>query len=188
MSSLTRRKFLAGCAGITTGASSAAATLNWADLMLAADSDPLPPESGILVLVTMYGGNDGINTVVPLNNDAYHDARPELAYAPDELLPLDGDFGLNPAMPGFASMFESNSLAIVRGVGYPEPDRSHFRSMDIWQKRIHRQPCNNRLGRPLARRRRRRPSTRTQYRICPAEAGKRRNHDGSRVRFAGGAT
>ncbi|WP_460359530.1 DUF1501 domain-containing protein [Mycobacterium sp. ZZG] len=70
---------------------------------------------------------------MPLADDAYQDARPELAYDPDELIQLDPEFGLNPAMPGMAEMFESKTLAIIRGVGYPEPDRSHFRSMDIWQ-------------------------------------------------------
>ena len=93
----------------------------------------MPDGSGILVIVTLYGGNDGINTVIPYTDNAYHDARPDLAYAPDEVLPLDGQFGLNPALAGLAGLWGTRRLAIVRGVGYPNPDRSHFRSMDIWQ-------------------------------------------------------
>ena len=81
----------------------------------------------------MYGGNDGINTVIPYADNAYHDARPELAYAPGDVLHLDGQLGLNPALKGLAQQWNSRKLAIVRGVGYPQPDHSHFRSMDIWQ-------------------------------------------------------
>ena len=85
------------------------------------------------MLVTLYGGNDGLNTVVPYADPAYHDARPELAYSAEEVLHLDGQLGLNPAMTGLAALWKEKKLAIVRGVGYPKPDRSHFRSMDIWQ-------------------------------------------------------
>lgn len=134
MVNLNRRRFLASCTGIgAAGLLSATTTFTWDELMQAAKASPLAEGSGILVLVTLYGGNDGINTLVPLADDAYQDARPELAYAPDELLALDEEFGLNPEMPGMAKMFDEKSLAIIRGVGYPEPDRSHFRSMDIWQ-------------------------------------------------------
>lgn len=134
MANFSRRSFLAGCAGVgAAGVLTATTSFTWPELLQAARADPLPAGSGILVLITLYGGNDGINTLVPLTDDAYHDARPELAYSPDELLALDKEFGLNPEMTGMADMFKSESLAIVRGVGYPEPDRSHFRSMDIWQ-------------------------------------------------------
>lgn len=134
MRSLSRRGFLAGCAGAgAIGATAATTTFTWGELMQTAQADPLPTGSEIVVLVTLYGGNDGVNTLVPLHDNAYHDARPELSYQPDELLPLDADFGLNPGMPGLAQMFKEDSLAIIRGVGYPDPDRSHFRSMDIWQ-------------------------------------------------------
>lgn len=134
MTTSSRRSFLRTCAGVGgAGLLVGTSNLAWPDLMRVADASPRPDDAGILVLITLYGGNDGINTLVPLQDDAYHDARPELAYSPDELLALDEEFGLNPEMSGFAKMFRSNSLAIVRGVGYPNPDRSHFRSMDIWQ-------------------------------------------------------
>jgi uncharacterized protein (DUF1501 family) len=90
------------------------------------------PGNGILVMLTLYGGNDGLNTVVP-NDSAYLAARGELAHQPNTTLKLDDAFGLNPAMPGFKSLWDAKRLAIVRGVGYPNPNRSHFRSMDIWQ-------------------------------------------------------
>lgn len=93
----------------------------------------LPDGAGVLVLVTLYGGNDGLSTVIPSTDSAYQDARPDLAYAPEEVLPLDGALGLNPAMTGLSQVWTDKNLAIVRGVTYPTPDRSHFRSMDIWQ-------------------------------------------------------
>jgi len=134
MAELNRRKFLiagagVGAAGLLTGV--VATTLP--DMLAAARERPLPVGSGILVIVTLYGGNDGINTVIPYTNNAYHDARPDLAYAPEEVLPLDGQLALNPALAGLAGLWRGRRLAIVRGVGYPNPDRSHFRSMDIWQ-------------------------------------------------------
>ncbi len=101
--------------------------------MREAKQRPLAEGSGVLVILTLYGGNDGINTVIPYADNAYHDARPELAYAPGDVLALDGQLGLNPALKGLAQQWNNRKLAIVRGVGYPQPDHSHFRSMDIWQ-------------------------------------------------------
>ncbi|MDQ2957237.1 MAG: DUF1501 domain-containing protein [Actinomycetota bacterium] len=101
--------------------------------MSSAASRPLPAGQQVLVVLTMYGGNDGLNTLVPYADPAYHSARPELAYAPADVLHLDDQLGLNPAMTGLAKLWQGKQLAIVRGVGYPQPDHSHFRSMDIWQ-------------------------------------------------------
>lgn len=88
---------------------------------------------GVLVLVTLYGGNDGLNTLVPYADPAYITGRGELAIGPAEVLQLDAQFGLNPGLSGFKKLWDNKQLAIVRGVGYPNPNRSHFRSMDIWQ-------------------------------------------------------
>ncbi|WP_285031003.1 DUF1501 domain-containing protein [Mycolicibacterium sp. lyk4-40-TYG-92] len=134
MPEFNRRKFLiasagAGAAGLLGGV--AAVTLP--DLLRESQDRPLQTNQGILVIVTLYGGNDGLNTVIPYADNAYHDARPELAYRPEEVLHLDAAFGLNPALTGMSKLWQSDKLAIVRGVGYPKPDRSHFRSMDIWQ-------------------------------------------------------
>jgi uncharacterized protein (DUF1501 family) len=134
MPDLSRRKFLIASAGLgAAGLLSGAVAVSWSDLMRAAQDRPLAEASGVLVIVTLYGGNDGINTVIPYADNAYHDARPELAYAPGDVLALDGQLGLNPALKGLAQQWNDRKLAIVRGVSYPRPDHSHFRSMDIWQ-------------------------------------------------------
>lgn len=131
---LTRRSFLIG-SGVVGGAALLAggAAITWTDVAKAAQATPLPAGTPILVLLTLYGGNDGLNTLVPYADPAYATARPGLAYTADQVLRLDDHFGLNPGLAGFAKLWADRKLAIVRGVGYPKPDRSHFRSMDIWQ-------------------------------------------------------
>ncbi|GIE94239.1 DUF1501 domain-containing protein [Paractinoplanes rishiriensis] len=129
MDTITRRRFLlaSGVAATATGG----AALGLTDLLdTASDRDPA---AGTLVLVTLYGGNDGLNTVIPYADPAYARARPALAYPADQVLDLDGTFGLNPALAGLHRLFRAGRLAVLHGVGYPKPDRSHFRSMDIWQ-------------------------------------------------------
>ncbi len=86
-----------------------------------------------LVLLTLYGGNDGLNTVVPYQNGAYASARGALALEPSTVLPLSEGFGLHSAMPGFKKLWDAKELAIVHGVGFADPNYSHFESMDIWQ-------------------------------------------------------
>jgi uncharacterized protein (DUF1501 family) len=136
--SITRRRFLVA-SGVTAGLALAtgAITVTFKELINAGQSGdhplPPPPDTTILVLVTLYGGNDGLNTVVPASNPAYRKNRPDLAYGEDEVLPLGEGLGLNPAMTGFKAMWDDKRLAIVRGVSYPKPDHSHFRSMAIWQ-------------------------------------------------------
>ena len=90
-------------------------------------------DSPILVLLQLAGGNDGLNTVVPYTNDFYHNARPRIGIAADQALKLDDTLGLNPALAGFKSLYDAGHLAVVNGVGYPNPNRSHFRSTEIWQ-------------------------------------------------------
>jgi uncharacterized protein (DUF1501 family) len=135
MDTLTRRRFLIA-SGVTGGAvlaagAAGAATYTLRDILDTANDRPTDAKT--LVLVTLYGGNDGLNTVIPYADPAYHDARPDLAYRPEEVLHLDSALGLNPGLKGFKRLFDQHRLAIVRGVGYPKPDHSHFRSMDIWQ-------------------------------------------------------
>lgn len=86
----------------------------------------------ILVVVELAGGNDGLNTIVPFSDDAYYKARPELAIPVADVLRIDGHHGFHPALRGFADLLESDRLAIVQNVGYPDPNQSHFESMDIW--------------------------------------------------------
>jgi uncharacterized protein (DUF1501 family) len=134
MPEINRRRFLIASAGVgAAGLLSGAVAVSWPDLMRAARDRPLPAAAGVLVIVSLYGGNDGINTLIPYADNAYHDARPELAYQPGDVLHLDQQLGLNPAMKGLAQLWAQRQLAIVRGVSYPQPDHSHFRSMDIWQ-------------------------------------------------------
>lgn len=91
---------------------------------------------GIIVLLTLYGGSDGLNVVVPASDSAYQSARGALAWQPAQVLPLADGLGLNPAMPGLQGLFKAGKLAVVQGVGYANPNRSHFRSMDIWQSGV----------------------------------------------------
>jgi len=134
MPEINRRKFLLASAGVgAAGVLSGAVAVSWPDLMRAAQDRPLPAGAGVLVIVSLYGGNDGINTLIPYADNAYHDSRSDLAYAAADVLHLDQQLGLNPAMKGLAQLWNQHQLAIVRGVGYPQPDHSHFRSMDIWQ-------------------------------------------------------
>jgi uncharacterized protein (DUF1501 family) len=87
----------------------------------------------VLVVVQMDGGNDGINTVVPFGDEAYAKCRRELRLPTDRLFKVGEGLGLHPSMRSAVDLFESGRLAIVQGVGYPNPDRSHFESMNIWQ-------------------------------------------------------
>jgi uncharacterized protein (DUF1501 family) len=87
----------------------------------------------ILVVLQMAGGNDGLNMVVPYADDAYHVARPRLRLSADQVLKIDNHIGLNPKLAGLKSLYDEGHAAIVQGVGYPNPNRSHFRSTEIWQ-------------------------------------------------------
>lgn len=87
----------------------------------------------ILVVLQMAGGNDGLNMVVPFADDAYHKARPKLALGADKILKLNDYAGLNGKMTGLKALFDEGHLGVIQGVGYPNPNRSHFRSTEIWQ-------------------------------------------------------
>jgi uncharacterized protein (DUF1501 family) len=93
----------------------------------------VPPGNKVVVVIQFSGGNDGLNTVIPIQNDIYHNARPKLGITKDIALPLTDEVGLNPALIGLKELYDDGSLGILNSVGYPNPDRSHFRSMDIWQ-------------------------------------------------------
>lgn len=86
-----------------------------------------------LVLIQLSGGNDGLNTVIPFANGAYYDARPQIAIAQNEVLKLNDEIGFHPSMTGMHQLFKDGKLAIVQGAGYGSPNRSHFRSIEIWQ-------------------------------------------------------
>jgi len=86
----------------------------------------------LLVLIELKGGNDGLNTVVPYADPAYYALRPRLAVRREDVIRLDERTGLNPALEPLASSWKAGDLAIVQGVGYPQPNLSHFRSIEIW--------------------------------------------------------
>jgi uncharacterized protein (DUF1501 family) len=85
-----------------------------------------------LVVIELNGGNDGLNTVVPYKDEVYRKSRPTLAVPADRVRKLDARMGLHPSLAGFSALLEKDRLAIVQGVGYPNPNRSHFESLDIW--------------------------------------------------------
>lgn len=86
-----------------------------------------------LVVIQLTGGNDGLNTVIPYADPAYRKNRPNLGVPDGQVLRLTDSVGLNPNMAGMKSLYDKGQLAVVQGVGYPNPNRSHFRSMEIWQ-------------------------------------------------------
>src|SRR5713101_6511572 len=92
-----------------------------------------PGKDTILVVLEMTGGNDGLNTVIPYADDLYHKNRPTLRQTKEQVVRIDDYIGLNAGMKSFEDMLKEGSLAVVQGVGYPNPDRSHFESMDVWQ-------------------------------------------------------
>ena len=92
------------------------------------------PGARRLIVVQLGGGNDGLNTVIPFRNDLYYKGRPTLGIKESEgILTLEKDLGLHPALKGLKGLYDEGQLAVLNSVGYPNPDRSHFRSMDIWQ-------------------------------------------------------
>jgi uncharacterized protein (DUF1501 family) len=128
----TRREFLRlGTKGVGLLAFSRFAPQFLVQTTLAA---PLPEKDRrILVLVQLAGGNDGLNTVVPFTDSAYYSLRPTLALKESEVLRLDDHLGLNPACAPLHALLQDGRLGIVQNVGYPNPNRSHFRSTEIWE-------------------------------------------------------
>lgn len=87
----------------------------------------------ILVIIQLSGGNDGLNTIVPYRNDIYYKSRPSIAIPSDKVLKLNDEVSFNPALESLRDLYDNAQMSIINNVGYPNPDRSHFRSMDIWQ-------------------------------------------------------
>lgn len=127
MGSSSRRHFLrsasAGAAVLTFGGTAPRA-LQSAALSQKTDR--------VLVVVELQGGNDGLNTVVPYSDDTYRKLRPKLALKKDDLLSIGDGLGFHRSLRGFADLLEAGQLAVIQGVGYDNPNRSHFESMDIW--------------------------------------------------------
>ena len=128
--SLSRRDFLNS--GIAVGA-----TLPMV-FQQAANAAPKANQAGgdetVLVVIQLTGGNDGLNTVIPFTDPEYAKARPKLKQSPATVLKIDKQLGFHSVMTGFSKLLEENKLAVIQGVGYPNSNRSHFASMDIWHK------------------------------------------------------
>lgn len=92
----------------------------------------VPPGNKVVVVLQLSGGNDGLNTVIPVANDIYYRSRPKLGIEKSKSLLLTDEVGLHPALTAFRDIHADGGLGIINSVGYPNPDRSHFRSMDIW--------------------------------------------------------
>ncbi|MCI0439906.1 MAG: DUF1501 domain-containing protein [Chloroflexi bacterium] len=85
-----------------------------------------------LVIIQLSGGNDCLNTVIPYNDERYYDFRRAVRFEPEQVLKLDEQLGLNPNMASIKELWDEGKVAVINGIGYPNPNRSHFRSMDIW--------------------------------------------------------
>jgi uncharacterized protein (DUF1501 family) len=108
--------------------------LSLESLASAASATPLSAGTPILVIVTLYGGNDGLNTVVPFTDPNYHSSRSNIALSGSQLLsPISDTLAFNSSMPQINTLYGQNKVAIVQGVSYPNPNLSHFSSMSIWQ-------------------------------------------------------
>ena len=92
----------------------------------------VPDDGRVLVLVQLAGGNDGLNTIVPYGYDEYYNARPQLAIPKADIIDINGEIGFHPSLLNMKKLLDNDRLAIVQGVGYPNPNRSHFKSTDIW--------------------------------------------------------
>ena len=112
----------------------ATATLMMPKFLKAFERNALvPPGNKVMVVLQFSGGNDGLNTIIPIRNDIYYRSRPGLGIEKETALALTDEAGIHPALPYFKTLYDEGNLSIVNNVGYPNPDRSHFRSMDIWQ-------------------------------------------------------
>ena len=86
----------------------------------------------VLVVLQLSGGNDAVNTVIPYGDPLYYDNRPHVRVPEDQVLPINDYIGFNPAMAPLKRLYDEGKVAVIQGIGYPHPSRSHFRSMDIW--------------------------------------------------------
>ena len=185
MNALTRRRFL-----LASGAAAVAATaagVGWKDLADRTRSDPLPVGTGVLVLVTLYGGNDGLNTVVPAADPAYQRRRPDLAYAQGEVLDLGDGLGLNPGLAGLKQQWDDGTLGDRPRRRLPEARPQPLPVDGHLADRLARPPRGHRVDRPLAGRQRRRPAARRVAGAGAAADAGGRDHRGRRAAARAGS-
>ncbi len=133
----TRREIVKAGLGIVAGGFFAPAFLSRTIWAIEQSRSPVRNPSAdvadrILVVIQLGGGNDGLNTIVPFRMEPYYQKRPTLAIPRSTALPLTDSFALHQEMKEFKELYDQGVLSIIQGVGYPNPNRSHFRSMDIW--------------------------------------------------------
>lgn len=135
MSEITRRELLGKTSMIAVGMAAPMwlSNIAYADVFRQSKGKPIDPD-GVLVVVQLSGGNDGLNTVVPYADPKYYELRPTLSIASDKAIKITDKLGLHPGMQGMADLYKEGKVAIVQNVGYPKPNRSHFKSMDIWHQ------------------------------------------------------
>ena len=138
LSKVGRRDFLraglvfgAGAAGLAAGY--AAVPDVFAKAVYAAKQDSAPANDRILVMIQLAGGNDGLQTVMPLGSSRFRDLRPTLSKAADQALPLTPDVGLNRNLASIKRLYDAGKVAVIQGVGYPKPSLSHFDSIRVWE-------------------------------------------------------
>src|ERR1700722_3980345 len=135
----TRRIFLQRGMALLAASTTIPAFLNQTVMALSNVNDfpllqqPTGKDGKILVVVQLGGGNDGLSTVVPYGDDAYRRARPVIGMDGKTVLKLDNYLGLHPNLAPLKALYDDGHLGIVQGVGYPNPNRSHFRATDIWE-------------------------------------------------------
>lgn len=128
-SSHERRRFLQAS---LTGTLAVGVQARVPQFLLQAAGASRPESERILVVVQLTGGNDGLNTVVPYANELYHRARPKLALGKSQVLRISDELGFHPELTGMRELLDQSQLTVIQGVGYEQPNRSHFESMDIW--------------------------------------------------------
>ena len=128
---MNRRNFIRRLSAAGVAVSGALQGVSWA-----APASPVAtggsPYNNLLILIELKGANDGLNTVIPYANPAYASLRPRLAIARDQVLQLSEREGLHPSLQPLMALWEKKELAVVQGLGYPHPNLSHFRSIEIW--------------------------------------------------------
>lgn len=131
---LTRREFMVkGTALLATLGLGGPMLLSGQGMPLYAMGADEDVDAPVLVIIQLSGGNDGLNTIIPYGVGGYYDARPTLNILQKDVLQLNDQVGLHPSLVGMHDLFNRGKLAVIQGVGYPKPDHSHFRSMEIWQ-------------------------------------------------------
>ncbi len=129
----TRRDFLRHSAALASVAWTVPTFLHrTVQALEPAPGNSVSADDRILLVVQMSGGNDGLSTVVPFTNDEYYKARPRLSIKPADVLKLNDHLGFCPEFAPLKSLYDEGKMAVLQGIGYPNPNRSHFRSMEIW--------------------------------------------------------